>query len=128
MEHPVQRLFLAIDSQYDLPVYRGDSYDAFTNISGSSVPTFVSIEYQFADWYIQNFGKDIDKDKVIPVMRAIQNHLESVRHWENLINQIFNGMGFTNTTPYITICIAVYNPTGDTIYLLRQVDDFLLAC
>ena len=37
-------------------------------------------------------------------------------------------MVFTTTTHYCTIYIAVYKPTGETIYLIRQVDDFTLAC
>ena len=36
-------------------------------------------------------------------------------------------MGFTTSTHYITIYIYVYKPTGETIYLLRQVDDLAIA-
>ena len=37
-------------------------------------------------------------------------------------------MGFTNTTHDRTIYRAIYKTTGETIYLLTQVDDFELAC
>ena len=37
-------------------------------------------------------------------------------------------MGFTTTTHDRTIYKAVYKHTGETIYLLRQVDDFAIAC
>ena len=37
-------------------------------------------------------------------------------------------IGFATTTHDITIYIAVYKPTGETFYLLIQVDEFSLDC
>ena len=72
--------------------------------------------------------KNIDRGKVIPVMIALKEHSESGRLWETLINQILKIIGFTTTTHDRTIYTPVYKTTGENIYLLRQVDDFALAC
>ena len=37
-------------------------------------------------------------------------------------------MGFTNTTHNRTIHIDLYKPTGETIYLIGQGDDFAPTC
>ena len=55
VEHPPQRIFLAIDAYLDLCIYEGDTYDNFAHRPGPSVTTFVPIYDQFADWYIQFF-------------------------------------------------------------------------
>ena len=128
VEHPFQRLLLAIDAHLKLRIYEGDASDAFKHIPGPYVPTFVSIGDKFADCYRQKFGNNIDRGKVIPEMRYLKEHSESGRLWETLINQILKRMGFNTTTHDRTIYTPVYNTTGETIYLLRQVDDFVLAC
>ena len=87
-----------------------------------------SIDVQFADCYRQKFGNIIDRGNVIPITRALPEHPESVGIWENLINQILKITGFTTTTYDRTIYKPVYKNTGETIYLIRQVDDFVLAC
>ena len=61
-------------------------------------------------------------------MRALKEHSESGKLWETLINQILKRTGFTTTTYDRTIYTPVYKNTGETIYLLRQVDDFSIAC
>ena len=99
----------------------------FAHIPGPSFTTFVFIDDQFYDCYIQIFVHNIDREKFLPVLRSLQVHPESGRMWESIINHILNGMGLTNTTHDRTIFRAVYKPTGETIYLIRQVDDFLLS-
>ena len=68
VEHPVQRLFLAIAAYLDLCIYRGDAYDAFTHSLGPYVPTFVSIKDLFYNWYRHKFGNNIDRYKFLPVL------------------------------------------------------------
>ena len=88
VEHPLQRLFLAIDFHLDPHIYGGYVSDVFLHIPVPYVPTFVSIDEQFSDWYRHKFGKNIVKDKVIYVLTSLKGHLDSVRLWEYLINHI----------------------------------------
>ena len=57
VEHPYQRLSLAIAAHLDLLIYVGDAYDAFTHIPGPSVITLVFIDDQFSYWYRNKLGK-----------------------------------------------------------------------
>ena len=74
VEHPVQKIFLAIAAHLDLRICGGDAYGAFTHIPGPYVLPFVSINNQFSGYYRHKFGKYIDMEKVPPVMRSIQGH------------------------------------------------------
>ena len=57
VEHPVQLLFLAISANLDLKIYGGDAKDAFAHFPALSVPIFVIIDDQYADWYKFKFGR-----------------------------------------------------------------------
>ena len=63
---------------------------------------------------------------VLPVLHALQGHPESGRLWEEHINPILSDLGFTTTTHCRTIYTATID--GEKVLLLRQVDDFALAC
>ena len=112
----------------DLRIYGDDDYEALTHIPGPYVNNLVSVDDHFSNWYRQKFGNNIDRGKVIHAMRDLKEHSESGRLWETLINQILKRMGFNTTTHDRTIYTPVYKTNGETIYLLRQVDDFVLAC
>ena len=86
VEHPIQRLFLAISANLDLKLYGGDAKDAFAHSSAPSVPTFVTIDDQYSDWYKFKFGKRIDPAQVLPVLRALQGHPESGKLWKKSIS------------------------------------------
>jgi hypothetical protein len=128
VEHPIQRLFFAISAQLNLKVYGGDAKDAYAHSPGPGIPTYMTIDDQYADWYKWRFRKDIDRKKVLLVKRALQGHPESGRLWETHINSILTAapLNFKSTTHDKTIYKSNYG--GETIYLLRQVDDFALAC
>jgi len=65
---------------------------------------------------------------VLPVLHALQGHPESGRLWEAHINSVLKSpeFGFRSTTHDRSI----YSTTiaGEQVLLLRQVDDFALAC
>ena len=127
VEHPIQRLFFAIAAELNLRIYGGDAKDAYAHSPGPEVPTFVSIDDQYSDWYTyRNEGKTIDRRKVLPVLKALQGHPEAGKCWEQHINGILSDLGFKSTTHDKTIYSKVHN--GETVYMLRQVDDFALAC
>ena len=72
VEHPVQRLFLAIAADLDLKLYGGDAKDAYAHSPGPELPTYMSIDDQYADWYKFKFGKTIDRKQILPVLRDLQ--------------------------------------------------------
>ena len=74
VEHPVHRLFLSIAAHLDLRICVGEASDAFAHSPGPYVTTFVCIYNQFTDWYRHRFGKNIDRDNVLPILISLQGH------------------------------------------------------
>ena len=119
VEQPIQRLFFALSA---------DATDAYAHSPPPQVPTYVSIDDAYAEWYESRFGIKIDRSYVLPVLHALQGHPESGRLWEEHINRILKSpeLGFEHTTHDRTIYSATFE--GHRVLLLRQVDDFALAC
>ena len=132
VEHPIQRLFLAISASQNLKIYGGDAKDAYGHSPGPEIPTFMSIDDAYAEWYEEKYGKKLDRRMVLPVRKALQGHPESGRLWEAHITGILKKIGFESTTHDKTIYKMEYTHNDErgkeTIYMLRQVDDFALAC
>jgi hypothetical protein len=128
VEQPVQRLFFALAARLSYRVFGGDAQDAFAHSPGPTVPTFVHIDDAYADWYATKHGIPVDRSMVLPVLRALQGHPEAGRLWEAHINHILScpELSFTPTTHDRTIYATIYR--GTKVLLLRQVDDFALAC
>jgi hypothetical protein len=128
VEHPIQRLFFAITAQLNLKVYGGDAKDAYAHSPGSHIPTYLSIDDAYAEWYSERYGNNIDRKLVLPIQRALQGSPESGRLWEEHCNRTLMNepLNFKTTTHDKTIYHTTYK--GEKIYLLRQVDDFALAC
>ena len=126
VEQPIQRLFLALAAHMGYPVFGGDAEDAYAHSPPPETPTFVAIDDAYADWYEHKYGTRLDRSLVIPVLHALQGHPESGRLWEEHINPILADIGFRHTTHDRTIYSAVFDDSP--VLLLRQVDDFSLAC
>lgn len=123
---PVQRLFFAFSAAKCYKIYGADAQDAYAHSPPPHIPTFVAIDDQYADWYKERFGIAIDRSSVLPVQHAFQGHPEAGKLWERHVTGILHTMGFTSTTHDKSIYSATID--GNTILLLRQVDDFALAC
>ena len=126
VEQPVQRLFFALSAALGYQVYGGDAVDAFAHSPPPETPTFIRIDDAYFDWYKYRFGIELDRSQVLPVLHALQGHPESGRLWEEHINKILRKIGFKNTTHDRSIYSGVFN--GIKVLLLRQVDDFAMAC
>jgi hypothetical protein len=128
VEQPVQRLFFALSARLGYKVYGGDAQDAYAHSPPPETPTFVSVDDAYADWYAERFGKKLDRSMVLPVLHALQGHPESGKLWEQHITGILKSseFGFTSTTHDKSIYSATID--GYKVLLLRQVDDFALAC
>ena len=128
VEQPIQRLFFALSALKGYRVYGGDAQDAFAHSPPPDQPTYVAIDDAYADWYEERFKIKLDRSFVLPVLHALQGHPESGRLWEEHINKILTSpeLGFRHTTHDRTIYTADFD--GVNVLLLRQVDDFALAC
>ncbi|GAX10430.1 hypothetical protein FisN_21Lu161 [Fistulifera solaris] len=123
---PIQRMFIALAAALCYLIYKADAKDAYAHSPPPGVPTYVEIDDAYADWYKDRFGIDLDRSLVLPVNHALQGHPESGKLWEAHISTILHALGFISTTHDRTIYSAVWN--GTPVLLLRQVDDFALAC
>ena len=128
VDQPIQRLFFALAAACNFLVFGGDAQDAFAHSPPPEHPTFISLDDAYIEWYKERFGKTLDRSYVLPVLHAHQGHPESGRLWEQHIDSILASpeLGFKSTTHARNIYRAVIN--GHPILLLRQVDDFAIAC
>ena len=124
----MQRLFFALAARENYRVHRGDAQDACAHSPPPETPTFASIDDACADWYEHRFKKKIDCSLVLQVLHALQGHPESGKLWEKHITAILRlpAFGFKSTTHDKSICSATFE--GAEMLLLRQVDDFAVAC
>ena len=127
IEQPVFRLFLALSASLNYLLFGGDAQDAFAHSPAPTVPTFVSIDDAYSDWYFDKYGICLEKGMVLPVLHALQGHPEAARLWEEHINTILNDpeFGFKSTTHEKNIYSATIK--GVPVLLCRQVDDFAIA-
>ena len=85
VNQPVQRLFFALSAILNHRLYGGDACDAYAHSPGTySVPTFVSIDDQYAEWYHDRYKNlpALNRRHVLPVQKAIQGHPEAGRMWK----------------------------------------------
>jgi len=80
----------------------------------------------FRDWYLERTGVLLDKDLVLPVLRALQGHREVAGLWEEHISAILKGVGFQNTAFEKNTYTGQF--CGEKVLLVRQVDDLALGC
>jgi hypothetical protein len=127
IEQPVFRLFLALSASLNYLIYGGDAQDAFAHSPAPTVPTFVSIDDAYSDWYFDKYGIRLARGLVLPVLHALQGHPEAARLWELHINAILTDpeFGFKSTTHEKNIYHATIK--GVPVLLCRQVDDFSIA-
>ena len=85
---PIYRLFTALSTQLNYIQYGGDARDAYAHSPPPSFPCYVRIDDAFADWYFNKYGKQIDRNKVMPIQHALQGHPEAGLLWEKYINSI----------------------------------------
>ena len=128
VEQPVQRLFVALSALLDHKIYGGDAADAFAHSPGPDVPTYVSIDDAYAEWYEERQKTSLDRSLVLPVKRALQGHPESGKLFQRHIDKIITSpeLNFRATVLDRSLYRTEYE--GETVLLLRQLDDFALSC
>ena len=118
-------MFHALAASMNFRVY---AQDAFAHSPWPETPTYLAIDDAFAEWYEEQTNVTLDRSYVLPIQRALQGHPESGKLWEEHINRILLGprLNFCTTTHDRTIYTGLYDV--ERVLLLRQVDDFSIAC
>ena len=127
-EHPIQRQLFALAAELTFLLSCWDAKDAFVNSQAPEVPTFMMIDNQYYEWHFHCFRKKLDKSCVLPVLRALQEHPESGKLWEQHINNILMSQtfNFKHTTHDRTIYQTTFK--GNKVLLIQMVDKMLLQC
>ena len=126
LEQAACRLFWAIAAIKNKRVFGSDAVNAFAEAPPPKSPLFLKVDDAYKNWYKNKTGILLADNTYVKVMQAIQGHPESPRLWNLHIDSILSKMGFKSTTH--EPCIYIRYTTTETIYLLRQVDDFAIAC
>ena len=68
VKHPIQRQFLALIAEQNYHLFGGDAKDAFAHSPAPEVPTFMMIDNQEYEWYLNYFAKKLDKSRVLLIL------------------------------------------------------------
>ena len=120
------RIFWAIAAIKSKKVFGSDAVNAFAEAPPPKAPLYLRVDAAYCNWYKHTNNIDLPSDSYVKVHQAIQGHPESPRLWQLHIDKILKKIGFKSTTH--EPCIYILHTTTETIYMLRQVDDFAIAC
>ena len=131
LEQNGSRLFWAAVALNNFICIGADASNAFAEAPPPKAPLYVHIDPPYRDWYRQKFPTrpEIPKGNVMRVQGALQGHPESPRLWAILIDNVIKELNLQPCTHEPNLYYTKnYNGTGKTVLLLRQVDDFAIAC
>jgi hypothetical protein len=121
------RLQVAIAASLGYTLYCADVSNAFAEAEKPKQLYYMRVDDQYAEWWNSRFpDKPVHKGLVVPILRNLQGHPEAPRQWSIHIDRILKDLGFRSTTH--APCLYVGTVDGSTVYFLRQVDDFSVAC
>ena len=128
LEQNGARIFWAVSAIQNKKVYGSDASNAFAEAPPPKAPLYLKVDQAYIDWYQNKTGITLSNDTYVKVQHAIQGHPEAPRLWQDHIDQILKRIGFTATTQEPCVYIHKSKKFNEDIYLLRQVDDFAIAC
>ena len=129
LEQTGARIFWAIAALTNKIVYGSDASNAFAEAPAPKAPLYLRIDQAYKDWYKQKYNKEVpETHSYVRVQHAIQGHPESPRLWQDFIDNILKELGFHQVTHEPCLYTKVDTQSQERIYLLRQVDDFAVAC
>ena len=120
------RLFWSIAAIKNKKVFGADAQNAFAEAPPPKSPLYLKTDEAFRNWWKHKHDELLPRDTYVRVNQAIQGHPESPRLWQLHIDGILCKIGFTSTTH--EPCVYVQHTLTESIYFLRQVDDFAIAC
>ena len=129
LEQTAARVFWAIAAIQGKQVFGSDASNAFGEAPPPKAPLFLRVDQAYREWYKHRTGQTLPDASYVRVKHAIQGHPESPRLWQEHIDKILRSLDFIPTVQ--EPCLYKYagtKYTAEDIYLLRQVDDFAVAC
>ena len=74
---------------HNFKLFGGEAHNAYTHFPGKfKIPTYISIDDQYAEWYKERYKTEIDRKLFLPLLKALQGHPELGHLWEEKINSI----------------------------------------
>ena len=123
------RIFWALSAAKNKIIFGADAANAFAEAPPPKSRLWLKVDNAYRNWWKHKHKEDLDPDSYVECFHAIQGHPESPRLWQLHIDKILSDLGFVAS--HHEPCIY-RNTTGqfgeDEIYMLRQVDDFAVAC
>ena len=119
-------LFYAVAAAENLLVFGADVSNAFAEAQPPQQPFFIKPDRAFHERWVHHLKRDpIPDGHMIPVLSAMQGHLESPRLWEKHADKILREIGLTPTVHKPCLYSGTFN--DQCVLFLCQVDDFAIA-
>ena len=123
------RLFWSLCAAKNKTIYGADAANAFAEAPPPQSRLWLKIDDAYRNWWTHKTKEELPADTYVECHHAIQGHPESPRLWQLHIDSILSKLGFISTHHEPCIYRNTTKRFGeDEIYLLRQVDDFAVAC
>ena len=123
------RMFWCICAIKNLIIYGADAANAFAEAPPPKSRLFLKVDAAYRNWWHNKSGEHLPPESYVECFHAIQGHPESPRLWQLHIDKILRLLGFSSSQHEPCIYISLNGKFGETeILLLRQVDDFAVAC
>ncbi len=120
------RLFYAVAATKNLLVFGANVSNAFAEAPPPKQGFYIRPDWAFNDWWVKHKHlPPIPPGHVIPILSAMQSHLESPRLWEKHADEILREIGLTPTIH--EPCLYSGNVNSKRVFFLWQVDDFAIA-
>eukprot|EP00957_Ditylum_brightwellii_P002207 169793-Ditylum_brightwellii.AAC.1 len=74
-------MFTAIAVLKNYIIVGADVTNAYAQSPPLKIPTFIRVDKQCIDWYLERFGVLLDTNMVLPVLNTLQEHPESGALW-----------------------------------------------
>jgi hypothetical protein len=119
-------LFYGIAVAENLIIYGADVSNAFAEAPLPKQGFYIRPDKAFHEWWTTHKKQPpILSGHMIPILSAMQGHLELLRLWEKHVDAILQELGLT---PMIhEPCLSSGIIDGKRIIFMRQVDDFAIA-
>ena len=123
------RIFWSLCAAKNKTIYGADVANAFAEAPPPKSRLWLKIDDAYRNWWKHKHHEDLPPESYVECHHAIQGHPESPRLWQLHIDSILLRLGFNPTHHEPCIYRNTTKEFGeDEIYLLRQVDDFAVAC
>jgi hypothetical protein len=119
-------LFYTIAAVENLLIFGADISNAFAEAPPPKQGFYIYPDKAFHDWCVKHKQRPpIPPGHVIPILLAMQGHLEAPHLWEKHVDAILHKLGLIPTVHKPCLHCGIVN--GKWILLKRQVDNFAIA-